>query len=187
MDKVLTYGKGSIVGDYLRAGVSLLFAGAILYYRSDVTWVIVVFGSLALLFAYFTWRTLERQLTRVEVTEAGVKVRSFGEKTLSWGELTALKLRFYGSRRDHKKLANGQSIGSGHLELTLGGRDQRLRLESSLMGFSYLAWRAAKAAREKPLSLDAATAGNLLALGVDADRDTPAPSIELPAGRAAAT
>lgn len=187
LDHVLTYAKTSLLGDYLRAGIGLAFAGGILSYRADVTWVLIIFGSLAVLFAYFTLRTIERHLTRVQISSQGIKVRAFGEKSLSFGDMTVLKLRFYGSRRDHKKLASGQTIGSGHLELTLAGAGRRLRLESSLLGFSYVAWQAAKAAREKALSLDAATAGNLLALGVDADKDTPAPAIELPAKRNAAS
>ena len=42
-------------------------------------------------------------------------------------------------------------------------------------GFDYVAWRSAKAARENGISVDPASAGNLLALGVDADGEMPPP------------
>jgi hypothetical protein len=53
-----------------------------------------------------------------------------------------------------------------------------MTLESSIGGFEYIAWRAAKAARENGVSLDPTSAGNLLEIGIDADEDKPAPEIK---------
>ncbi len=66
------------------------------------------------------------------------------------------------------------------MQLTLTGAGATMTLESSIDGFEYIAWRATKAARENGLSLDPASAGNLLELGIDADADQPAPQIEAP-------
>ena len=44
-----------------------------------------------------------------------------------------------------------------------------------MQGFNYIAWRAAKAARDNGVSVDPTSAGNLLALGFDADGEMPPP------------
>ena len=64
------------------------------------------------------------------------------------------------------------------MQLTLKGAGASMSLESSIDGFEYIAWRATKAARENGVSLDPASAGNLLELGIDADQDQPAPQIK---------
>ena len=86
-----------------------------------------------------------------------------------------LKLRYYGRRRPRNRESSG-----GFMQLTLKGADTSVTLESSLEGFEYIAWRAAKAARENGVGLDPTSVGNLLELGIDADEDGPAPDIEAP-------
>ena len=61
------------------------------------------------------------------------------------------------------------------MQLTLKGGGTSFTLESSLEGFDYIAWRASKAARENGLSMDPTSAGNLLAIGLDADGEMPPP------------
>ena len=90
-------------------------------------------------------------------------------RTIFWDELKELKLRFYGTRR--------RSAGdrNAFLQLALAGPGTSFTLESSLDGFSLLAWRAAKAARDNQVSIDPTSAGNLLGIGIDADSDEPPP------------
>lgn len=61
------------------------------------------------------------------------------------------------------------------MQLKLKGGGRSFIYDSGIEGFDYLAWRAAKAIRDNGLSMDPASAGNLLSLGVDADRETPPP------------
>ncbi len=62
------------------------------------------------------------------------------------------------------------------MQLTLTGGGTSLTFESSLAGFDYITWRASKAARENGLSMDSTSAGNLLAIGLDADGESPPPN-----------
>ena len=83
-----------------------------------------------------------------------------------------LKVRFFGARRRVSK------DRLAFLQLTLEGGGVRLVLESSLQGFEYVTWRAARALRENHVSLDSTTAANLLAIGIDADSARPPPPID---------
>jgi hypothetical protein len=62
------------------------------------------------------------------------------------------------------------------MQLTIKGDGVSITMDSSLEGFDLVAWRAAKAARENAVSLDPASAGNLLGIGIDVDNDSPPPS-----------
>ena len=61
------------------------------------------------------------------------------------------------------------------MQLTLKGGGRSFTFESSMDGFRYVAWRAAKAMRENGQSVDPTSAGNLLAIGLDADGEKPPP------------
>jgi hypothetical protein len=129
----------------------------------------VVFGGLGAIFAVFGLRTLQRHLTKVAVTDTEICDRGLGTRVMAWKELERMKLRFYGTRRQ-------QASNSGFMQLSFKGAGRSFTFESSLEGFDYLTWRAAKAARDNGVSLDPASAGNLLAMGLDADGERPAPA-----------
>ena len=86
------------------------------------------------------------------------------------------------SNRPRARRQRGREERGGFRQLTLQGGGASLTLESSIEGFEYIAWRAAKAARETGVGLDSASAGNLLELGIDADADGPAPEIKTTRG-----
>ena len=179
--EVLIYSRQSLLGDYLRALCGLSLGVGILLYSTGETWVIVVFGGLTALFAYFAWRTVERHRLKVTVTSAGLLYEGLVRRELIWSNLSEVKLRFFGSRHQHKKISGGEAFtGGGFLHLTLRGPRAKLDFESSLYGFSYLAWCAVQAARHKGLSVDPTSAGNFLAIGIDVDREGPAPEIDRP-------
>ncbi len=165
------YPPNRLVGDYLRSGVGVAFGLAVLLAADSVTWVMaLIFGGLALAFSAFGLRTVRQHLTEVAVNDEGIYTRSVtGARALPWDQLTALRLRYFGSHRQRK------SRSGGFLELTLQGPEQRLKLESSIAGFRDIAWWSARAARQNGLSIDPTTAGNLLAIGIDADSETPRP------------
>src|SRR5690606_22751488 len=137
------------------------------------TWVMgLIFGGLALAFGLFGLRTLRQHLTRVAVNEEGIYTKTAAStRALPWHELRGLRLRYFGTRRQRK--GGG---GGGFLELTLNGDGVSMKFESSISGFRDIAWWSSRAARQNGVTLDPSTAGNLLAIGIDADADTPRPT-----------
>ncbi len=167
------YPVRSLVGDYLRAGIGLAIGLGVLASAPGSVMVVVIFGGLAALFGGFAYRTLRRHLLRVAVTTEAIRGTGLGTRELPWDKLDLLKLRYYGTRRQRNR-----EDGGGFMQLTLKGAGGSLTLESSIEGFEYIAWRAAKAARETGIGLDPISAGNLLELGIDADEDGPAPEVK---------
>lgn len=166
--KIYRYPGGALTGDYLRAGVGLTVSLGVLVAQPANIVVIVLFAGGAALFGFFGFRTVQRHVTKVAVTEAELCNAGLVSRVMKWTDLERLKLRYYGTRR--------QEQGSGgFMQLTLNGGGQSFTYDSGMEGFNYVAWRAAKAARENGISVDPASAGNLLALGVDADGELPPP------------
>lgn len=168
--KVLRYPGRVLVGDYVRTAVGLLVGVGVLLSVPATPAIIVVFGGIAGLFSFFGLRTVQRQVTRIAVTEVEICSAGFGSRVLSWADLERMKLRYYGTKRQER----GRG---GFMQLTLRSGGKSLTCDSGIEGFRYIAWRAAKAARENGVTVDPASAGNLLALGLDADGDVPPPEI----------
>ena len=166
--RVLRYPPRSLAGDYIRAASGIVVGFGVLLSVPPSPGIIAVFGSVAGLCSLFGYRTVQRHLTRVAVTDDQLCNAAFATRVMSWGELERLKLRYYGSRRQ----ADGKG---GFMQLTLKGAGTSITYESSLDGFKYVTWRAARAARENGISVDPSSAGNLLAMGLDVDSDTPPP------------
>jgi hypothetical protein len=112
----------------------------------------------------------------VAVTPEGIFTKSVFRREIPWSDLRAVKLRFFGTRRQVK------AGSGGFMQLTLNGRRHKMEFESSLEGFEDIAWHAARAMRQNSLTVDPTTAGNLLSLGVHADEDTPRPVNRPPNG-----
>ncbi len=168
--KVFRYPGRALVGDYIRSAAGMVIGFGVLLSVPPTPAIIVVFGGVAGLFSLFGFRTLQRQMTRVAVTDAEICSAGLGSRVMSWADLERMKLRYYGTKRQER----GQG---GFMQLTLKGGGASLACDSSIDGFTYIAWRAAKAARDNGVSVDPASAGNLLALGIDADGETPPPEL----------
>lgn len=169
--RIYRYPPRALAGDYLRSGVGLVIGVGVLLSVPPSPAIIVIFGGVAGLFGYFGYRTAQRHIMKVAVTDDEICNSSFGTRVMAWHDLQAVRLRYYGTKR--------QDRGSGgFMELTLKGAGSSLRFESSIEGFRYIAWRAAKAMRDNGLSIDPASAGNLLAIGLDADGEKPPPEEE---------
>ncbi len=168
--KVFRYPVKSVLGDYVRAGIGLSVGLGVLVSVPSSPVILLVFGGLSAVFGVFGLRTVRRHVTEISVGDTGIRSQGLGTQVLPWHDLETLKLRYYGSRRQR---ARGD--GEGFMQLTLRGAGASFTLESSVDGFEYIAWRAAKAARDNRVSLDPTSAGNLLDLGVDADVEQSAP------------
>ncbi len=166
--KVYRYAFRSLAGDCLRSAIGLAVGVGVLLSVPPSPAIIAIFGSVAMLFALFALRTAQRQLLKVAVTDEEICNAGIWTRAISWNDLERIKLRYFGTKRDDRG-------SGGFMQLTLNGGGTSFTIESSLEGFDYIAWRASKAARENGLSMDATSAGNLLAIGLDADGETPPP------------
>ena len=181
--QVYRYPASTLSGDYLRGGVGLVVAVGVLSSQPDSTAVTMVFALLGLFFSFFLLRTFQRQVTKVALSEEEIARADFWTRAITWAGLERVKLRYFGTRRERRMDGDGMPAG-GFMQLTLKGDGRSMTFESNLEGFEMIAWRAARAARENGVSIDPTSAGNLLAIGVDADGEGPPPDgIGLPKGR----
>lgn len=164
----LRYPPQSLRGDYFRAGAGILVGFGVLLSVPPSPAIIVIFGGLAGLFSYFGYRTIERHISKVAVTDDGICNAGFRTRVIAWRDLKFLKLRYYGTKRQSRERG-------GFMQLTMKGGGTTLTCESNLQGFVSLAWHAAKAARENGVAVDETSAGNFLALGLDPTQDTDPP------------
>lgn len=169
--RTLRYPPGTLIGDYLRSAFGV-GVGASVLAVNPVGWTLgLSVGGLTLLFAGFGARTAARQVTRVQLGPHGISRRALVTRQLAWDTVTAVRLRYYGSKRERR--ADG-----GFYQLKLHAPGVRLAFESSLTGFDYLVWRAGAAARANAVALDTPTIVNMQAFGIDADGDlAPPPGI----------
>ncbi len=165
--KMYRYPGRTLAGDYLRAAVGLS-VGAGLMWLGASTLIVAIGTGIAGLFSLFGCRTLQRHVTKVAINDQEIRNVAFGTRIMGWADLERLKLRYYGTKRQEKG-------SEGFMQLTLKGGGQSLTYDSGIEGFTFITWRATKAARENGISFDPASAGNLLAIGLDADRETPPP------------
>jgi len=119
---------------------------------APVAWALAAVGALFLV--YFV-RTVGRQLTHFELDEAGIRARGPLVAAIRWEDLRSLQLDYYSTRRDREE---------GWMQLKLSDAQSTIRIDSELDGFGVVAGRAAQAAAQRGLALDAATLSNLEAL-----------------------
>jgi len=162
------YPARALAGDYIRAGAGLAVGLGVLLSTPLSPAIVAIFGSWSALFGYFAFRTVQRNVTRVAITDTEICDVGLRTRVMAWADLQWLKLRYFGTKRQAR--AEG-----GFMQLKLKGGGRSLTYDSGMEGFDYVAWRAAKAIRDNGFSMDPTSAGNLLSLGVDADRESPPP------------
>jgi hypothetical protein len=160
---VYRYPHRALIGDYLRSSVGLGVGLGVLITVPPSPAIVVVFGGITLLFLVFGFRTVQRHLARVALTSEGIWSRGLTTRSIPWPELDRLTLRYYGTRRQRREGSGG------FFQLTLHGGKNAIRLESSIEGFDEIVRQAGIAARANGISVDPASAGNLLDMGIDAD------------------
>lgn len=142
---------GSASGIALSLGLILIVRPA-----APVAWIA---AAAAALFLVYFGRTVCRQLTHIELDEAGIRVRGPTVGLLSvairWVDLCLLRLDYYSTRRDGE---------GGWMQLRLGDARHTIRIDSDLEGFAELVGAVAHAAAPRDLAIDTATAANLEAL-----------------------
>ncbi|MEW6689531.1 MAG: hypothetical protein AB1452_10630 [Pseudomonadota bacterium] len=150
------YPARALAADYLRASLGgglTLGPLALAQPAAPAAWALA--AGAALFLVYFA-RTVCRQLTRIELDEAGIRARGPLGAAIRWGDLRSLRLAYYSTRRDREE---------GWMQLKLRDARHTIRIDSDLERFAEIACAAASRAEAAGLELDPATRGNLRALG----------------------
>jgi len=91
------------------------------------------------------------------MTDTALRAEGAWHRTIQWAQLDRMKLAYYSTSRDRR---------NGWMQLELGARGTRVKLDSRIDGFDQVVWRAAEVAAARSIALDDATAANLQALGI---------------------
>jgi hypothetical protein len=151
------YSLRSLSGDYAGSAFGLACSlGPLAFARpaAAVAWVLAAAGAL---FLVYFGRTVCRQLTHIELDEAGIRARGPLGAAIRWEDLRSLRLDYYSTRRDREE---------GWMQLRLRDARHTIRIDSEVDGFADLARAAAAAARRRGAALSEATRGNLRMLGI---------------------
>lgn len=166
------YPTAALAGDYVRAAFGLVFVLPPLVLLSLNPSVAAMLALLALLFLVFAGRTLLLHLAPLEMTETEIRRGGPLPVRISFAELDELKLSYFatGPRMTRGALYPVRRDGSGWMQLALRAGGARLRLDSRIEDFAAIVARAARAARQRRLPLNAATTANLAAIGLGDER-----------------
>jgi len=151
---VLAYRKVPLLADYFRAAAGLALATLPLVAMEPAWPIAIGLVGLVGLFIAFLAQTWRRQHARVTLAPGGIAVLDGTNKRLGWHELDAMRLRWFGARRE----------GRGWLELELHGGGKRLVLTSALDRFDSVVAEAAHAAEANAVPLEPVTQANVAAL-----------------------
>ena len=120
-----------------------------------VAWVL---AAAAALFLVYFGRTVCRQLTHIELDEAGIRAKGPLGAAIRWEDLRSLRLDYFSTRRDGE---------GGWMQLRLRDAQHTIRIDSELEGFVGLVRVAALEALRRGVDLDHATRANLGVLGIE--------------------
>jgi hypothetical protein len=158
-----SYSWRSLLPDYAGSAIGLAVTlGPLAFARPAVAagWAL---GAAAALFLVYFGRTLCRQLTHIELDEAGIRVRGpvvgLLGAAIRWEDLRSLRLDYYSTRMDGE---------GGWMQLRLRDARRTIRIDSELEGFVDLVRVAVIEARCRDISMDEPTRANLEALGLAA-------------------
>ena len=156
MSRIHRYSARALAADYARAGVGAALFLAVLASLEPVPAIGGILAAGAALFLVYFARTVCRQLTRIELDEAGIRARGPLGAAIRWADLRALRLDYYSTRRDQEE---------GWMQLRLRGARRTIRVDSGLEGFAELSRTCAQQARDLGLPLEDTTRANLALLG----------------------
>ena len=159
----LSYPGGALAADLLRGGGGAALVSIPLAAGEPPAWLAAVLLLAVALFLVYGVSAAMNLRRRFELDEEGIRVLPGGDR-LDWGELDALDLRYYSTRRDGR---------DGWMQLRLRCGNRAVRVDSRLSGFPALIARASRAARERGLPLTPATLSNLSALGIRLPESAP--------------
>ena len=163
MTPALRYSRRSLFADYAGGGIGLALSLGPLAYAHPAAPVAWVLAAAAVLFLVYFGRTVCRQLTHIELDEAGIRARGPLGAAIRWEDLRSLRLDYFSTRRDPE----GRTMDGGWMQLRLRDARHSIRIDSALEGFVGLVRVAALEARRRGADLDHATRANLGVLGIE--------------------
>ena len=143
--------------DYAGSAIGLACSLGPLAFVQPAAAVAWVLAAAAAFFLVYFARTVCRQLTRIELDEAGICARGPLGAAIRWEDLRSLRLDYYSTRRDRE---------GGWMQLRLRSAQRTIRIDSEVDGFADIAGAAAAEARRRGTDLDETTRANLRALGI---------------------
>ena len=156
MSRSFHYSLRALSGDYACGAIGLACTAVPLLFVQPAALVAWALAATAALFLVYFGRTVCRQLTHIELDEAGIRVKGPLGAAIRWEDLRSLRLNFYSTRRDRE---------GGWMQLRLRDARCTIRIDSELDGFAGLVRAAAAEAARQSVEIDEATRGNLALLG----------------------
>ena len=151
------YSLSSLRGDYVRAGLGMLFTGLMLIGAISVPVMFFIISTIFILFAGFGVQTWLRHLTMVCIETDGINIYGIRRRQISWENLKGTKLRFFSTKRDRD---------TGWMELTLLTSSGKFKIDSSIDGFNGIAKAVAKNLDGRNIKIDPTSVENFNAIGV---------------------
>lgn len=151
----LRYPLSGLIWDYVRGLGGMALGLAILAANEWDNQLMWLFVGLTILFAIYTMATINKQISRIRLSEQGIEIGGWSKRGVKWDEIENVSLRFYPTSRNRKR---------GWMTLTLKTNKNRVDIDSTLPGFRALALRARHAAGLKGIHLDRVTSDNMAAL-----------------------
>lgn len=158
MTRSFHYSLRALSGDYAGSAIGLASSIgplALVQPAAAIGWVL---AAAAALFLVYFGRTVCRQLTRIELDEAGIRASGPLGAAIRWEDLRSLRLDYYSTRRDREE---------GWMQLRLRDAQRTIRIDSEVDGFAEIARLAAAEARHRCADVDEDTRANLQMLGID--------------------
>jgi hypothetical protein len=161
------YPGSVLLKDILGGVAGLLVCAALIVLGQPSIWSALILYGFVGLFAYYVLRILVRSRCHIVMDSGGLSVYSSSgasdvRQRLGWAELERLDLNYYCTRRDGRE---------GWLNLRLRGAGTSLSLDSRLSGFEQVLSNALDAARRRGVAISAATAANLVGIGLSVPVD----------------
>jgi hypothetical protein len=153
------YSWGSLLPDYAGSAIGVAVTLTPLAFAQPAAAAGWALGAAAALFLVYFARTVCRQLTHIELDEAGIRAKGPLGAAIRWADLRSLRLDYYSTRRDSE---------GGWMQLRLRDARRTIRIDSELEGFVDLARAAVLEARNRGIGLDEPTRANLELLGLAA-------------------
>ena len=157
MTRSFQYPLSCLCADYAGSAIGLACSLGPLAYLQPAAAMAWLLAAAAALFLVYFGRTVCRQLTHIELDEAGIRARGPLGAAIRWEHLRSLRLDYYSTRRDRER---------GWMHLRLRDAQRTIRIDSEVDGFADIARAAAEEARRRGADVDPATRANLRMLGI---------------------
>ena len=154
------YSMQDLMADYLRAGFGAAVVLMLIVVANVNLFVLLFLLLLLIVFLVYGGRTLNRQLTTVEIAPEGIRAYGGLGRQMRWEEIKRFDLRYFSTRRDRQK---------GWMQLRLDGAGAVLRVDSQISEFDQLVGQVYTMTRVNRAEMNEPTMANLTAMGIADD------------------